>query len=181
MIAVSVLASRLRLLALVIWCLALPAAASAAPRGLLLLDFEIVDTSNEPVDHHAEHARRLRLARDAISDALAAGRAFRIVDPAPIRGALDRILEHQYLRACNGCELDLARSAGADLVLLGRFNKISTLIGSMSIAVEDARSGALLYAQSFGFRGDTDEAWLRAAKFFAEKLSAASEDAQGKD
>ena len=70
---------------------------------------------------------------------------------ADARGALDRILEHQYLRACNGCELDLARSAGADLVLLGRFNKISTLIGSMSIAVEDARSGALLYAQSFGF------------------------------
>ena len=44
MLAISVLASRLRLLALVIWRLALPAAASAAPRGLLLLDFEIVDT-----------------------------------------------------------------------------------------------------------------------------------------
>jgi len=143
------------------------ASASAAPR-LLVLDFELVDTSGEPVDRAAEHARRLARVRDAISESLAREGRYEIVDRRAIRADLDALLEHQYLRSCNGCELPLARRAAADLVMLGKFNKISTLIGSMDIVVKDANSGAVVYAQTFGYRGDTDEAWLRAAKFFAE-------------
>ena len=35
-------------------------------KRLLVLDFELVDTSNEPVDQSAEHAKRLARARDDI-------------------------------------------------------------------------------------------------------------------
>ncbi|MGA3341419.1 MAG: DUF3280 domain-containing protein [Methylocella sp.] len=144
-------------------------AAIAAPlQRLLVLDFEIVDTSNEPVDHRAEHERRLGLIHDTISDDLAARNIYVIVDRAPIRAELDAILQHQFLRSCNGCGLALAQHAGADLVMLGRFNKISTLIGNMHILIKDANTGAIVYTRTFGFRGDTDEAWLHAAKFFVE-------------
>jgi hypothetical protein len=144
------------------------AVGTAPLKRLLILDFEIVDTSNEPVDRRAEHERRLTVIRDAIGEEFTARRICDIVDRAPIRKELDAILEHQFLRSCNGCELPLAQRAGADFVMLGKLNKISTLVGSMDILIKDAKTGAPVYAQIFGFRGDTDQAWLRAAKFFAE-------------
>ena len=54
--------------------------------------------------------------------------------------------------------------------MLGNFNKVSTLIGSMEIAIKDANTGGIAYARTFDFRGDTDAAWLRAAQFFVEEL-----------
>lgn len=147
--------------------------AAAAPR-LLVLDFEMVDTSNEPIDRQSEHAQRLRLIRDSISDELAARKIYAIVDRERVRAELDALLEHQFLHSCNGCELPLSRSAGADLVMFGKFTKVSTLIGSMDVSIKDANTGAIVYARTFGFRGDTEEAWLRAARFFVDGLSAAN-------
>jgi hypothetical protein len=148
-----------------------PQIAGAAPlQRLLVLDFEISDTSGEPTDHRADHARRLRLIRDSVAYELAAREIFAIADREAVRVELDAILARQFLRSCNGCELDLARRAGADLVMLGNFNKVSTLIGSMEIAIKDANTGGIVYARTFDFRGDTDEAWLRAAQFFVDGL-----------
>jgi hypothetical protein len=153
-------------------------AVDAAPlRRLLVLDFEIVDTSNEPTDHRSEHAKRLHLVRDAIASELAARGLYEIADRKVIGGELDAILEHQFLRTCNGCELALARQARADLVMLGKFNKISTLIGSMDILIKDVTTGAVVYVQTFGFRGDSDQAWLRAAKFFVDGFADAQRTA----
>ena len=161
-----------RLAALVV-ALGVPVAhaAGAEPQQrLLVLDFEILDTSGEPIDHRADHARRLRLIRDSIAQQLADAKIYSIADREAVRGELDSILARQFLRSCNGCELDLARRAGADLVMLGGFHKVSTLIGRMEIVIKDANTGEIVYARMFGFRGDTDEAWLRAARFFIEEM-----------
>jgi len=155
---------------LVAFGLTQPVVAAGLPR-LLVLDFEILDSSNEPVDRRAEHERRLVAIRDYITDAVATRRLYEVVDRAAVRAELDAILEHQYLRSCNGCEIMLARHAGADFVMLGKINKISTLIGSMDIWIKDVATDRVVYFQTFGFRGDTDEAWMRASKFFVESLS----------
>jgi Protein of unknown function (DUF2380) len=160
-------------LAALITALAVPAAhaAGAEPQQrLLVLDFEILDTSGEPIDHRAEHARRLRLIRDSIAQQLADAKIYTIADRELVRVDLDAILARQFLRSCNGCELDLARRAGVDLVMLGNFNKVSTLVGSMEIKIKDANTGGIVYARAFDFRGDTDAAWLRAARFFIDEL-----------
>lgn len=145
-------------------------AAAAQPPRLLVLDFELVDTSGEPVDHRAEHTRRLVAVHDYIASALAARELYEAADNAVVRAKIDSILAHQYLRSCNGCEFALARDAGAEFVMLGQFNKISTLIGSMDVLIKDVKAENAVYHQTFGFRGDTDEAWMRAAKFFVESF-----------
>ncbi|HXY57417.1 MAG TPA: DUF3280 domain-containing protein [Methylocystis sp.] len=150
------------------------APAVAAPR-LLVLDFELVDTSNEPIDRRDEHARRLAAVHDYLAKAIAARGVYEVVDSGVVRAKIDAVLAHQYLRSCNGCQIELAREAGADFVMLGRFNKISTLIGSMDILIQDVKTQAPIYHQTFGFRGDTDEAWLRAAKFYAGTLKLKSD------
>lgn len=144
--------------------------ALAAPR-LLVLDFEILDTSNEPVDHSAEHERRLIAVRDHIADALARRGLYEIADRAPINAEVKEIRAQTYLRSCNGCEIELAQRAGADFVMLGKFNKISTLVGSMDIEIKNVAKDRPVYIQNFGFRGDTDESWARAAEFFARSLA----------
>jgi hypothetical protein len=145
-------------------------AGGGSGRRLLILDFEIVDTSQEPGDQRADHARRLAAARDAIASSLAARGVYEIVDRAPIQGDLDRIGAQTFLRTCN-CIGDLGRKAGADLVMTGLVNKVSTLILSMGVSITRASSGELIYHQGFDFRGDNDNSYTRAAKFFAERIA----------
>lgn len=146
-------------------------AALETGKRLLVLDFEIVDTSNEPVDQRADHARRLAQVRDAIADGLAARKTYQLLDRALIRNELDRILSQTYLRTCNGCVIALAQKAGADLVMTGLVNKVSTLILSMGVSITRASTGQLIYHQGFDFRGDNDRSWARAAKFFTERIA----------
>lgn len=145
-------------------------ASAKTGKRLLILDFEIVDTSQEPADQRAEHARRLAAARDAISSGLAARGTYEIVDRASIQRDLDRIEAQTFLRTCN-CIADLGRKAGADLVMTGLVNKVSTLILSMGLSVTRASSGELIYHQGFDFRGDNDDSYARAAKFFTERIA----------
>jgi hypothetical protein len=140
-------------------------------KKLLVLDFEIIDTSNEPVDQRADHVRRLAQVRDAIAAGLAERRTYDVVDRGAIQSDLDKILEQTYIRTCNGCEATLARKAGADLVMTGVVNKVSTLILSMGVSIARASSGELIYHQGFDFRGDNDQSYARAAKFFTERIA----------
>lgn len=140
-------------------------------KRLLILDFEIIDTSQEPIDQRADHARRLAAARDAIAAGLAARGVYEVVDRAAIQSDLDEILKRTYIRTCNGCESALARKVGADLVMTGLVNKVSTLILSMGVSITRASSGELIYHQGFDFRGDNDTSYARAAKFFTERIA----------
>ncbi len=140
-------------------------------RRLLVLDFELIDTSNEPVDQSAEHSKRLARARDDISMGLGARRVYDVVDRALVASDLDAILKQTYIRTCNGCELSLARKVGADFVLTGVVNKVSTLILSMGVSIARVSTGETIYHQGFDFRGDNDQSWARAAKFFVDRIA----------
>ena len=67
----------------------------------------------------------------------------------------------------NGCERDLARLVQADRVLIGAVDKVSTLIGSLRLRIVDVATGQSIFSRVLGFRGDTDEAWQRAARFLS--------------
>lgn len=165
---------RRRLLGLILFPPILRAGAAfadAAKKRLLILDFELIDTSNEPVDQHAEHAQRLARARDDIGAGLAARNVYEVADRAAIASDLDAILKQTYVRTCNGCEATLARKAGADLVLTGAVNKVSTLILSMGLSITRVSTGELIYHQGFDFRGDNDQSWARASKFFVDRIA----------
>lgn len=152
---------------------AVAAASPAEPAGrrLLVLDFEIVDTSSEPTDQRADHERRLALMRDVVTARIAELGAYEIADRGKIAADLSAILARQYLHSCNGCERALGARAGADYVLTGVVNKVSTLIMAMKVSILDVKTGELAYMQTFDFRGDTDQSWSRAARFFVDRLA----------
>jgi hypothetical protein len=131
----------------------------------------MIDTSNEPTDQREDHARRLALVHDYISKGLAERKVYDVADRAPIEGDIADILKQTYFRTCNGCETTLAKKVGADLVLTGAVNKVSTLILSMGVSITRASTGELIYRQGFDFRGDNDNSYARAAKFFVERIA----------
>jgi Protein of unknown function (DUF2380) len=114
--------------------------------------------------------RRLAAVREILAGELAARDVYAVVDAAPIQDRIDAARKHQYLHACNGCEIRFAREVDADRVLTGHVRKVSSLIMALWIDIKDARSGRPVLRKVLDFRGDTDQAWQRAALYLAREL-----------
>ena len=145
---------------------------TADPPRLLVLPIEMVDTSGEMPSGAKEHEDRLAALRWYLAHDLEANGLYAISDPAPISEAIDKARALQPLDKCHGCERDLARLVHADRVLVGEIHKVSSLIGGLRLNIIDVASGRNVFGRDLGFRGDTDEAWQHAVRFFVRDLEA---------
>lgn len=146
-------------------------AGEAALRSIAVLPFDIVDTSGEPRDQTADHARRLEALRTQVAAALAERGVYDVVDLGPIGDDVATAHARERLFACNGCEVTLARRLGTDRVLVAWVKKVSTLVMSLETRVEDTATGRMLIHKSLDFRGDTDEGWRRMGSYLAERFA----------
>jgi hypothetical protein len=138
--------------------------------SLLVLNLELVDSSGEVADQREDHERRLAAVREILASELAARDVYAVVDPRPIQAEIDATRQRQYLHACNGCEIRFARDVDADRVLTGHVRKVSSLIMALWVDIRDADSGRPILRKVLDFRGDTDQAWQRAALYLAREL-----------
>jgi len=139
---------------------------------LLVLPLEMVDTSGETPSRADEHQDRLAALTHYLADELAAWGLYATADAAPIGAAIEQARAGQPLDRCNGCERELARMLHADRVLIGELDKVSTLIGSLHLIIIDVPTGRPVVDRTLGFRGDTDDAWRHAVRFFVRDLAA---------
>jgi hypothetical protein len=141
------------------------AAAAEDPARLAVADLDFRDSSGEVRDQSAEHVARLQSFAAALRDGLSADPAIEIValscpDPCtPAEPGVRALAEE-------------AKVKGARYLLIGRVHKISTLIGSIQLAVIDLDADAATCDRSLSYRGDTDEAWRRAAAFAVRDVGA---------
>jgi Protein of unknown function (DUF2380) len=159
--------------------LALGAAAGAsaeerAPQTLAILPFEIDDTSGEVGSPHRHDAMLAALTR-IVGERIEAAHLYKVVPPALVDKAVAAENSGTYLRDCNGCELSIARRAGADRVMIGWIFKMSSLVLTLHIAIKDVATGKQLYARAFDFRGDNETAWRRAADYMVGALAKSGE------
>jgi hypothetical protein len=139
---------------------------------LLVLPLEMADTSGETPSRAKELEDRLTTLTLTLSRELGAHGLYSVIDPTSIGTEIDKARATEALDRCNGCERDLARLVHADRVLIGAVDKVSTLIGSLRLSIVDVATGQSTFSRAVGFRGDTDEAWQRAARFFVRDLEA---------
>jgi hypothetical protein len=151
---------------------------NAAPPSLLVLNLELVDSSGEVADQREDHERRLAAVRETLAGELAVHDVYAVVDPTPIQAEIDATRKRQYLHACNGCELRLARALDADRVLTGHVRKVSSLVMALWVDIKDADSGRPIVRKVLDFRGDNDQAWRRAALYLARQLEQLPPDAR---
>jgi hypothetical protein len=140
---------------------ALPrAAAWADSRSVAVFDFELIDTSleGELRGQRADEQARLARAGDQLRERLAASGLFRLVDMAPVAAQA----RGSNLQACGGCDVRLAKQAGAELAITGTVQKVSNLILNFTIYVRDTNTGNPVAVMNADFRGNTDESWSRA-------------------
>jgi hypothetical protein len=142
--------------------LALGAEGDAIP--VIIADFDYIDTSGEVADQRAEHAARVKGFAELLRERLASEGRYKILrlDCANVNCSAGR-----------GDPVDLlaaVRKTDAQLLVYGGIHKMSTLIEWGNVYVLDVQQNEVLLNRLFTFRGDTDEAFQRAAKFISELL-----------
>ncbi len=158
----------MRAIGIAIVCLATMSVASLvrAAETLMMTPFGFVDTSGEPRDQSAEHARRLAAMSRDIRQSLEKKGDYRVVAPPP--GS----------KPCpdgdNECILKEARAAGADLVLAAAVQKASTMESNVWVGIFKADDGKRLFFRQLTFRGDTDDAWRHATVFLDHEIESHS-------
>lgn len=143
--------------------------AATPPKSIAVLPFEIEDNSGEigPPDRHAIMLEKLT---EGVAKGITAAKLYDVVPGNAVSQAVAAQNSGTFLRNCNGCELEIGKKAGADRVLIGWVFKMSTLIGTLHIAIKDVATGNVVYTHAFDFRGDDQRAWDRASKYFVEDL-----------
>lgn len=128
---------------------------------ITIAEFSYLDTSGEATDQQAAHQARLRAFMAALQRDFDADRRFRLV---PL--------------ACGTCSApdDLAQAAsaaGAKILVVGGIHKLSTLVEWAKVQAIDVTGDRVLADRLFTFRGDNDEAWVRAEAFLSDELRTA--------
>ncbi len=134
------------------------------PIPIAVADFDYFDTSGEPTNQQAEHQARLRAFADAIRADLERDGRYRVVTLScpQTRCAAAELAPADLL--------ERARAAGANRLLYGGIQKMSTLIQNAKVQVVDIPENKLRFDRLITFRGDTDESWQRAERFIVRDL-----------
>lgn len=138
-------------------------AIAAEPAKTAVFNLELIDTSQE-ADRgvREDQTRRIEMVSTELRALLRASPQLTLIDIAPQREAIDA---KTPLNKCNGCDEDLGKILGADLVVSGIVQKTSNLILSFAITVKDVRSGKVIRAGQVDIRGNNDESWLRGVRW----------------
>lgn len=137
--------------------------AADVPR-IALADFYYLDTSGEPGDRASEHQQRVDLFETVLREELAATGRFEVVAlecPLPECGVGSLSVEDA---------VNAAERVNADYVLLGAIQKISTLVGTGRLDLVNVPQRRSSMSRVLSFRGDSDEAFRRAAEFSARNV-----------
>ena len=129
------------------------------PVPLAVANFDFKDTSGEMRDQTAEHDARLNAFGVALQHGLSGNVKIDLV-------ALPCQTQQCTVRDPGLADLSTqAKSAGARYLLIGQIHKMSTLVGWVKFAVLDLSDNKPVCDRYLTYRGDTDEAWRRAAEF----------------
>ena len=142
-------------------------AATSAPIATVIAEFDNLDTAGESAERTAAHAARVHAFAGALGHSLSTEK-FEIVALSctrPVCSPKDMPSE-AFLQA--------ARDSGARLVVYGAIQKMSTLVQIGVVQAIDMKSDKVVLNQHITFRGDSDEAFRRAATFVTDYLNKAS-------
>jgi hypothetical protein len=157
------------LLPLVAIILASATAAQAGPK-VAIFPFELIDDSLEGqyLGPRAEETNRLRLITEELRKLAAQDAGYEVLDLSAIASELEKSAP---LYKCNGCEIELARQVGAEVVITVAVRKFSSMLASLHIYASDVSTGNLTKMYRVDLRGNTDEVWLRGVRrLVAESL-----------
>lgn len=112
-----------------------------------------------------EERARLELAESDLRKRIVADGRYDVVDLSALK---DEIEKARPIYECNGCEVDIAAKANADLVMTSMIDKISETHLSLTVAIVNVAESRLVSNASVLIQGNTDEAWLHGVRWLAK-------------
>jgi hypothetical protein len=128
--------------------------------------FDTVFVNSSPQETSTEETARIERMTKALKLALEKTGQYRVVDLAPIEIQIDAVKD---IHDCNGCEVELAKTAGAQVAVVAWAQKVSNLILNLNIRIEDTATGETLKGGSVDIRGNNDQSWDRGLKYLLEE------------
>jgi hypothetical protein len=144
--------------------LAVPTTAATAGPKAAIFRFELIDVSidGELGGTRVEETQRLDLVTQELGALGARDGGYQLVDLSGLTADVEKVAP---LHKCGGCEVDIARRAGAEIAISGTVRKVSNLILGFTIRVRDVPTGRLVRVLQADIRGNTDESWLRGVRW----------------
>jgi hypothetical protein len=142
------------------------AKAAAAEEGQSAALFDAVFVNASPQPTSPEETARIQHLTEGLKIALEKSGRYRIVDIAPLKSQIDGVKD---IHDCNGCEIELAQKAGAQVAIVAWAQKISNLILNLNIRIVDVATGKTLKGGSVDIRGNNDQSWERGLKYLLEE------------
>jgi Protein of unknown function (DUF2380) len=128
--------------------------------------FDAVFINSSPQPTTPEERARIANLTVKLKQALDKSGLYRAIDLASIKKDVDAVRD---ITDCNGCEVDLAKKAGAQIAVVAWVQKVSNLILNMNIRIVDVKTGATLKGGSVDIRGNDDVSWNRGLKYLLEE------------
>lgn len=157
-----------RLLSLAIVSIAissgLVSAALAAPKvAILPFDIRDAEIDGDPFAQPKDtDIARMRMVADELKNLMVTTKTYDVVDLTPYAADIEKA---SPFNKCDGCEVDIAKKAGAELALTGFVDKLSDALISLQIFVRDVATGEMKKTMSAEIRGNTDELWLHGVRY----------------
>lgn len=171
----TLIPGRIAASAAAMWVLACCAtqAASAGARKAAVFAFEVPDVIElgEYLPKPSKEGPKIAVATQELRKLLAAG-GLEVVDLTPLAA---KIKDKQPLHKCNGCEVDLAKEAGAEVLVVGLVEKASDVLLNMTIEIRDVETNRMQRAGSIVVQGNTEEMWLRSVRWLVKNRLLAEE------
>ena len=144
--------------------IALSTSAFAAPKvAIFPFDIRDVEQEGELIPHLKDYdLARMKLVAGELKTLMEKDGTYQVVDLTPLAAEIDKA---SPFNACDGCEVDLAKQAGADLAVTGFVDKLSDALISLQLFARDTATGKLTKSMSAEIRGNTDELWLHGIRW----------------
>ena len=137
----------------------------AAAQKTAVFPFDIRDAEQEgevvPV-LKPEDLRRLKVVAEELKLLLSKDGRYEVVDLSSLAADIEKAAPFSK---CDGCEVEIAKKAGADLAISGFADKLSDALISLQLFVRDVKTGEMKRAMSAEIRGNTDELWLHGVRW----------------
>src|SRR5262249_39509624 len=130
---------------------AVPAFA-ATKAAVFPFDFHDAQQDGEVVpQYNSEDLRRLKLVVDELKSLMQMDGKYAVVDLSPHEKEIESA---SPFNQCNGCEVPIAKEAGADIAVTGYVDKVSDALLNLAIVARNTKTGELTKTMSASINGN---------------------------
>ena len=147
----------------VLMCLFAMPAIAATKAAVFPFDLHDAQQDGQLIpQYNPEDLRRVKLVAEELRKLLAKDSKYSVVD---LSSREKEVEAASPFNQCNGCEVPIAKEAGADIAVTGSIDKVSDALINLTIVARDTKTGELTKTMSASINGNTDDLWLHGVRY----------------